>query len=138
MTNMRFPKRWRKWITDFISIISKHVLVNGSLIEEFKFGRNLRQCDPLSPFLFLIFAEGLTEWCVPRSILVCSHGTGYKMNFTSEFLTYNLRITLCFLREKLGEYQSQKGHSTSFFNYYLILKVNFHKSLLIGLNVSES
>lgn len=38
---------------------SVSVLVNGSPIEKFKREKELRQGDPLAPFLFLIVAEGL-------------------------------------------------------------------------------
>lgn len=42
-----------------VSTTSTSVLVNGCPTKEFKFERELRQDGPLSPFLFLIVAEGL-------------------------------------------------------------------------------
>ncbi|CAM8897570.1 unnamed protein product [Rhodiola kirilowii] len=58
---MGFGIKWRKWISECISTHRLAVLINGSPSEEFSMERGLRQGDPLSPFLFLIAAEGLSR-----------------------------------------------------------------------------
>ncbi|MCI10394.1 LINE-1 reverse transcriptase like, partial [Trifolium medium] len=52
------------------------LLVNGSPTSEFNVGKGLRQGDPLSPFLFLIVAEGLTG--LMRKAVESCNFHGYK------------------------------------------------------------
>lgn len=61
MKEMGFGKTWLNWIQQCISTAKAAVLVNGSPTKEFQLGRGLRQGIPLSPFLFNIVVEALSQ-----------------------------------------------------------------------------
>ena len=61
MGKMGFSPKWLHLISKCISTISYSVLVNGEPINFFKPTRGIRQGDPLSPYLFLLCSEGLTQ-----------------------------------------------------------------------------
>ena len=121
-----------------MSTVTASVLVNGSPTDEFPLKRGLRQGDPLSPFLFLIAAEGLH--IIMKSVVERNIFVGYTVGATASMSVTHLQFaddalllgTRCWanvraMRAVLVLFEAMSG-----------LKVNFNKSMLVGVNVSDS
>ncbi|CAJ2642053.1 unnamed protein product [Trifolium pratense] len=138
MESMSFPTLWRKWIRECVGTATTSILVNGSPTDEFPLERGLRQGDLLSPFLFLLAAEGLNvlmEAMVARNLF-----EGYSLGefdpisvthlqFADDTLLMGAKswANVWALRALLVLFETMSG-----------LKVNFNKSMLVGVNIPES
>ncbi|GJV67326.1 reverse transcriptase domain, reverse transcriptase zinc-binding domain protein [Tanacetum coccineum] len=137
MKKMGFGNRWCKWVESCLSTSSMSILVNGSPSKEFGIERGVRQGDHLSPFLFNLAEEGLNalvseavEKGIYRGVAVGAS------NVTLSHLQY-ADDTIFF-----GEWSKENANSLlciiRCFEEVSGLRINYNKSKLYGIGVSES
>jgi hypothetical protein len=137
MEKMGFHEKWRSWMSECLKSASISVLVNGSPTKEFKMGRGLRQGDPLSPFLFIIAAEGFNM--LMGKAVDSGRFTGYKFDGGDEYFSHLQYAddTLIIGGKSWGNIRIIKAN-LKLFQLMSGLKVNFHKSMLAGINIDQS
>lgn len=60
LTLMNFPACWIDWIKAYLTSISYSFLINGKPSDWINIYREVRQGDPISPYLFLLVSNNLS------------------------------------------------------------------------------
>jgi hypothetical protein len=136
MLKMGFSEGWLKWMRACIFESTMSILVNGSPTDDFKVGRGLRQGDPLSPFLFLIVAEGLAG--LVRRAVEIGRFKGYQVNPSLQFQILQFADDTILMGE--GKWDNLWAIKVVLRSFELVsgMRINFVKSKLYGINVDSS
>jgi len=135
---MYFPCLWRKWITKSVSSPTTSVFVDGSPTYEFSLERELRQGDPLSPFLFLIVAKGLRV--MMNAMVEDGLFSGYRVGSNKTINISHLQFVddMLLLSEKSRAKIRALKAILILFKVISWMKLNFHMSMLVWVNVDAS
>nr|GEY75654.1 RNA-directed DNA polymerase, eukaryota, reverse transcriptase zinc-binding domain protein [Tanacetum cinerariifolium] len=131
-----FGAKWKNWIQWCLNSAMGSILVNGSPTPEFKFHRGLKQGDPLSLFLFILVME---SFHLPfKNILNAGLYKGIQID-------ESLTLSHLFYADDamfIGKWdKSNINVIVSVLNCFFLasgLKINLHKSKLIGISSSRN
>jgi hypothetical protein len=137
MDKKGFPSRWLSWMQLIFNSGTSYVLLNGVPGKVFHCKRGVRQGDPLSPLLFVLAADFLQDLLNSAKQhgllslpLVLPHNQDFPIlqyaDDTLIFMKADAR-QLFFLKAMLNTFADSTG-----------LKVNFDKSMMVPINVSEA
>lgn len=135
MKQKGFTNKWINWVTSLFSSASSAVLLNGIPRNSFKCKRGVRQGDPLSPLLFVLAADFL-QTLVNRAwhLGIIKHPLSDDFGGDFPIIQYADDTLLILPADALTLFNF-KGLLRSFSDSSG-LKVNFHKSSLVPINLS--
>jgi len=131
-----FNSKWIKWIKACMESTTISILVNGSPTDEFTPKRGIRQGDLLAPFLFLIVAEGLTGLVRAAKRVNLYKGVDVSNQGVQVDLLQFADDTLFFCNPSYHNVMVIKAILRSF-ELVSRLRVNFHKSMVGAVGISE-
>ncbi|XP_073355270.1 uncharacterized protein [Aegilops tauschii subsp. strangulata] len=77
MLKLGFTQRWMEIVMGMVTTVKFSVMFNGSKLQQFTPSRGIWQGDPISPYLFLLAAEGLP--CLLKSKVESSNLGGLQV-----------------------------------------------------------
>ncbi|GJX71178.1 RNA-directed DNA polymerase, eukaryota [Tanacetum coccineum] len=108
LTKFGFGTWWRDWIQSCLKSSRGSILINGNPTSEFQFYKGLKHGDPLSPFLFILISH-----------FFYADDVVFVSQWCDSNLSTIIRVLECFFLAS--------G-----------LRINLHKSKLIGIAVEQS
>lgn len=60
MYRMGFDARWIRFVMQCVVSVKYSVLINGCPVGEISHSREIRKGDPISPYLFIVYAEAFS------------------------------------------------------------------------------
>ncbi|XP_024636360.1 uncharacterized protein [Medicago truncatula] len=135
---MAFHTLWRKWMKECVGTTTASILVNESPTSEFPMRRRLRQGDLFSPFLLLIVVKGLNVMMTAAT--EANMFTGYSIGSNTPIVISHLQFVDDTLLLGVKSRANVRAFRAVLFLFEAMsgLKVNFDKSLLVGVNIDES
>ncbi|GJV00421.1 RNA-directed DNA polymerase, eukaryota [Tanacetum coccineum] len=124
---------WRSWITGNLSSGKASVLVNGSPTSEFHFHCGLKQGDPLAPYLFLLVMESLHHSF--SRVVEAGFFKGISFNGSINISHLFYADDAVFIGEWSSDNLSRVMHALHCFSLASGLKLNVHKSHLLGVGI---
>ncbi|KAJ8775358.1 hypothetical protein K2173_023123 [Erythroxylum novogranatense] len=151
LTALGFSAIWIKWMRMCISNISYMISMNGSEVGPIIPSRGLRQGDPLSPYLFLLVAEGLSLLLTDGERRGVIHGCWARLGcprishlfFADDSLLFfnGMVSEATHVKHILGVYEATSGQSINYgksgllFSPCIALDVKQAISALLGVHL---
>lgn len=131
-----FGEKWITWMRMCISSAKFSILVNGSLKGSFGATNGLGQGDPLSPLLFIIVAHILNKMLCLGKKNHLIEGIRFPNNESEVLNIQYVDDTLLFVTPSDNCIINLK-RILCYFQAYSGLKINFNKSSLTGIGISN-
>nr|GEV00511.1 RNA-directed DNA polymerase, eukaryota [Tanacetum cinerariifolium] len=134
LDSFSFGSKWRSWISGSLLSGMTSIIINGSPTSEFQLHLGLKQGDPLAPYLFILVMESLH--------LSITKATDAGL-FKGIKIDSSLMISHLFYADDavfIGEWSEKNVenimHILHCFSFVSGLKINLHKSHLLGVGIS--
>ncbi|GJZ65074.1 RNA-directed DNA polymerase, eukaryota [Tanacetum coccineum] len=135
LSKFGFGEKWRKWIHCCLHSSKGSIIINGSLTDEFQFGKGLKQGDPLSPFLFLLIME--TLHISFKRVVDAGMYQGIKVGGLVNLSHMFYADDVVFVGEWSESNISSLMHVLDCFHKVSGLKINMSKSKIMGIEVDS-
>jgi hypothetical protein len=132
-----FDQTWIGWIEKIVKKGSVGVCLNGDKSSFFKTEKGLRQGDPLSPLLFNLVSDVLTKMLLKGANLGLVKGLASGFREEGIIALQYADDTIVFTDVEENHLVNLKG-ILLWFEQISGMRVNFHKSEIIPMNLSVS